>query len=96
MPILRRCGRAIENFARLPVGTAVAAATFDHKVLILGAMAELGPESLNEHRAIGRPDRSISLAAGRPRRRRLPETGPPLPEFCQSAAKPANGSGGLA
>jgi UDP-N-acetylmuramoyl-tripeptide--D-alanyl-D-alanine ligase len=43
---------AIENFARLPVGTAVATGTFDHKVLILGAMAELGPESLNEHRAI--------------------------------------------
>jgi UDP-N-acetylmuramoyl-tripeptide--D-alanyl-D-alanine ligase len=35
---------AIENFARIQV---------DHpKVLILGAMAELGPESLNEHRAI--------------------------------------------
>lgn len=35
---------AIENFAQIPV---------DHpKVLILGAMAELGPESINEHRAI--------------------------------------------
>jgi UDP-N-acetylmuramoyl-tripeptide--D-alanyl-D-alanine ligase len=35
---------AIENFAQIPV---------DHpKVLILGAMAELGPESVNEHRAI--------------------------------------------
>ncbi len=35
---------AIENFAQIPV---------DHpKVLILGAMAELGPESLNEHKAI--------------------------------------------
>ena len=35
---------AIENFAQISV---------DHpKVLILGAMAELGPESLNEHRAI--------------------------------------------
>jgi UDP-N-acetylmuramoyl-tripeptide--D-alanyl-D-alanine ligase len=35
---------AIENFAQIQV---------DHpKVLILGAMAELGPESLNEHRAI--------------------------------------------
>jgi UDP-N-acetylmuramoyl-tripeptide--D-alanyl-D-alanine ligase len=35
---------AIENFAQIPV---------DHpKVLILGAMAELGTESLNEHRAI--------------------------------------------
>jgi UDP-N-acetylmuramoyl-tripeptide--D-alanyl-D-alanine ligase len=39
---------AIENFARLPV----AGDGFDQKVLILGAMAELGPESINEHRAI--------------------------------------------
>jgi len=39
---------AIENFARLPV----AGDGFDQKILILGAMAELGPESLNEHRAI--------------------------------------------
>ena len=37
---------AIENFARMPNPG------FDRKVLILGAMAELGPESLNEHRAI--------------------------------------------
>jgi UDP-N-acetylmuramoyl-tripeptide--D-alanyl-D-alanine ligase len=37
---------AIENFARLPPSS------FDHKVLILGAMAELGEESLAEHRAI--------------------------------------------
>jgi UDP-N-acetylmuramoyl-tripeptide--D-alanyl-D-alanine ligase len=37
---------AIENFARLP------GAGLDHKVLILGAMAELGPESLAEHQAI--------------------------------------------
>jgi UDP-N-acetylmuramoyl-tripeptide--D-alanyl-D-alanine ligase len=37
---------AIENFANLP-GT-----TIDHKVLILGAMAELGPESLAEHQGI--------------------------------------------
>ena len=39
---------AIENFARLPVS----GDGFDKKILILGAMAELGPESLNEHRAI--------------------------------------------
>jgi UDP-N-acetylmuramoyl-tripeptide--D-alanyl-D-alanine ligase len=38
---------AIENFARLPVG-----GSLEHKVLILGAMAELGTESLAEHRAI--------------------------------------------
>ena len=37
---------AIENFARLPVGPTAP------KVLILGAMAELGEESLAEHRAI--------------------------------------------
>jgi UDP-N-acetylmuramoyl-tripeptide--D-alanyl-D-alanine ligase len=37
---------AIENFARL-TGT-----TLEHKVLILGAMAELGPESLAEHQGI--------------------------------------------
>lgn len=37
---------AIENFARLP------GASLTHKVLILGAMAELGPESLAEHQAI--------------------------------------------
>ena len=50
---------AIENFARIPgagaTNTTAAGATnpsFSHKVLILGAMAELGPESLNEHRAI--------------------------------------------
>jgi len=34
---------AIENFAKLPT---------NHKVLLLGGMAELGTESLNEHRAI--------------------------------------------
>jgi UDP-N-acetylmuramoyl-tripeptide--D-alanyl-D-alanine ligase len=34
---------AIENFAKLPN---------NHKVLLLGGMAELGTESLNEHRAI--------------------------------------------
>jgi UDP-N-acetylmuramoyl-tripeptide--D-alanyl-D-alanine ligase len=39
---------AIENFARLPV----AGDGFDQKILILGAMAELGPESMNEHRSI--------------------------------------------
>jgi UDP-N-acetylmuramoyl-tripeptide--D-alanyl-D-alanine ligase len=50
---------AIENFARLPVAAATAGdagvATgdgFDKKILVLGAMAELGAESLNEHRAI--------------------------------------------
>jgi UDP-N-acetylmuramoyl-tripeptide--D-alanyl-D-alanine ligase len=46
---------AIENFARLPAGPAGSAAppsSFAHKVLILGAMAELGEESLAEHRAI--------------------------------------------
>jgi UDP-N-acetylmuramoyl-tripeptide--D-alanyl-D-alanine ligase len=37
---------AIENFASLP-GTSI-----DNKVLILGAMAELGPESLAEHQGI--------------------------------------------
>ena len=37
---------AIENFAKLT------GANYDHKVLILGAMAELGPESLNEHKGI--------------------------------------------
>jgi UDP-N-acetylmuramoyl-tripeptide--D-alanyl-D-alanine ligase len=37
---------AIENFAKLP-GT-----DFDQKILILGAMAELGPESLHEHQGI--------------------------------------------
>lgn len=36
---------AIDNFARLPVDG-------KPRVLILGAMAELGPESLNEHRGI--------------------------------------------
>jgi len=52
---------AIENFARLPIGPAGSATdgapnfpstNGNRKVLILGAMAELGPESLNEHRAI--------------------------------------------
>jgi UDP-N-acetylmuramoyl-tripeptide--D-alanyl-D-alanine ligase len=36
---------AIENFSRIPV-------TDNKKVLLLGAMAELGPESLEEHRRI--------------------------------------------
>src|SRR5258708_38555247 len=40
---------AIENFAHM---NAVAAPTPPHKVLILGAMAELGEESLEEHRQI--------------------------------------------
>ncbi len=46
---------AIENFARLPIATPdhkTPAASLDHKVLILGAMAELGPESLAEHQGI--------------------------------------------
>jgi UDP-N-acetylmuramoyl-tripeptide--D-alanyl-D-alanine ligase len=54
---------AIENFARLPIATSdpktpdansahPPGASLDHKVLILGAMAELGPESLDEHQAI--------------------------------------------
>ena len=46
---------AIENFARLTVaapGEVAGSSGFDQKVLILGAMAELGPESLNEHRGI--------------------------------------------
>ena len=55
---------AIENFAKLPVSaasptapSATSAATvpgpaFDQKILILGAMAELGPESLHEHQGI--------------------------------------------
>jgi len=64
---------AIENFARLPVaggaGAKGAAAGFDKKILILGAMAELGPESLNEHRAIvsliGQyPWREVALVGG--------------------------------
>lgn len=37
---------AIENFARLP------GAQGDKKILILGAMAELGPESVHEHQGI--------------------------------------------
>lgn len=37
---------AIENFARLPE------TNFNHKVLVLGAMAELGPESVHEHQGI--------------------------------------------
>ena len=53
---------AIENFARLPIPGAApdpspstlapASAASSRKVLILGAMAELGPESLAEHLAI--------------------------------------------
>ena len=58
---------AIENFAKLPVTAAsktqaagqaatasptAASAGFDQKVLILGAMAELGPESVREHQGI--------------------------------------------
>ncbi|HXB07207.1 MAG TPA: UDP-N-acetylmuramoyl-tripeptide--D-alanyl-D-alanine ligase [Puia sp.] len=36
---------AIENFARLPTDG-------EQKILVLGAMAELGPESVNEHKGI--------------------------------------------
>jgi UDP-N-acetylmuramoyl-tripeptide--D-alanyl-D-alanine ligase len=55
---------AIENFAGLPIATSDhegpgtspdhegPRASLDHKVLILGAMAELGPESLAEHQGI--------------------------------------------
>jgi UDP-N-acetylmuramoyl-tripeptide--D-alanyl-D-alanine ligase len=46
---------AIENFAKLPVAPnpkAPAGQGFDRKILILGAMAELGPESLHEHQGI--------------------------------------------
>ena len=45
---------AIENFARLPIATSATPLqrSLTHKVLILGAMAELGPESLAEHQAI--------------------------------------------
>jgi len=53
---------AIENFAKVP-------GDFNQKILILGAMAELGPESLNEHRAIvsliGQyPWRDVALVGG--------------------------------
>jgi UDP-N-acetylmuramoyl-tripeptide--D-alanyl-D-alanine ligase len=41
---------AIENFARLAVDGK--GAGFDRKILILGAMAELGPESVKEHQSI--------------------------------------------
>jgi UDP-N-acetylmuramoyl-tripeptide--D-alanyl-D-alanine ligase len=45
---------AIENFARMPAGKTAAGADAagGGKILILGAMAELGPGSLNEHREI--------------------------------------------
>jgi UDP-N-acetylmuramoyl-tripeptide--D-alanyl-D-alanine ligase len=43
---------AIENFARLPSGAGDAAGGFADKILVLGAMAELGPESVNEHKGI--------------------------------------------
>jgi len=65
---------AIENFAKLPVDAAAGAngstaAGFDHKILILGAMAELGPESLHEHEGIIRligqyPWREVVLVGG--------------------------------
>ncbi|HEV2354967.1 MAG TPA: UDP-N-acetylmuramoyl-tripeptide--D-alanyl-D-alanine ligase, partial [Puia sp.] len=49
---------AIENFANLPVSApdraAVPSQSLSRKVLILGAMAELGPESLAEHEGIVR------------------------------------------
>jgi UDP-N-acetylmuramoyl-tripeptide--D-alanyl-D-alanine ligase len=45
---------AIENFARMPVGKTAGVSGMERggKILILGAMAELGPESVNEHREI--------------------------------------------
>jgi len=44
---------AIENFARLvPAGTSASPEPTNNKVLILGAMAELGKESLSEHQGI--------------------------------------------
>ena len=52
---------AIENFAGMPIPALPSSATHasgspsadgERKVLILGAMAELGPESLSEHQAI--------------------------------------------
>ena len=41
----RKMRAAIENFARLPTDGA-------GKILVLGAMAELGSESVNEHKSI--------------------------------------------
>ena len=44
---------AIENFARLPTGAPDGTPDgLSNKILILGAMAELGPESVNEHKGI--------------------------------------------
>lgn len=44
---------AIENFARLvPTGTSASPEPANNKILILGAMAELGPESLAEHQGV--------------------------------------------
>ena len=44
---------AIENFARLvPAGTSASPERTNNKILILGAMAELGTESLAEHQGI--------------------------------------------
>ncbi|HVW62710.1 MAG TPA: Mur ligase family protein, partial [Puia sp.] len=44
---------AIENFARLvPIGTSASPEPTNNKILILGAMAELGAESLAEHQGI--------------------------------------------
>jgi UDP-N-acetylmuramoyl-tripeptide--D-alanyl-D-alanine ligase len=44
---------AIENFARLvPAHTSASPEPTNNKILILGAMAELGPESLAEHQGI--------------------------------------------
>jgi UDP-N-acetylmuramoyl-tripeptide--D-alanyl-D-alanine ligase len=40
---------AIENFAHLQTGDSTAAAS---KILVLGAMAELGPESIEEHKTL--------------------------------------------
>ena len=43
---------AIENFAKLPTSTGGPNPTSADKILVLGAMAELGPESLHEHQGI--------------------------------------------
>jgi UDP-N-acetylmuramoyl-tripeptide--D-alanyl-D-alanine ligase len=44
---------AIENFAHLvPAGTSASPEPTNNKILMLGAMAELGPESLAEHQGI--------------------------------------------
>jgi UDP-N-acetylmuramoyl-tripeptide--D-alanyl-D-alanine ligase len=57
---------AIENFARLPLDSGTNAT---RKVLILGSMAELGPQSLAEHRSVVQlidqyPWREVALVGG--------------------------------